>query len=86
MRRALLVLGIIFVVASSASGEERKVPFRKGLKAGVKLMSITTYKGVRPQTKTCEGGCPTPLYRWPCNDNESCGINCAAHPPYGYCY
>ena len=85
MRMSMLMVGIFFMTTSLATAE-RRVEFDKGLKKGSLLERVNTYKGIKPLTKTCEGGCPSPLTRWPCNDNERCGINCAARPPYGYCY
>jgi hypothetical protein len=86
--RKIVLIGMTFLLSTSfAKADERKVDFEKtGGQKGALTQRILTYKGVKPLTKICEGGCPTPLYRWTCNDNDSCGLNCAAKPPYAYCY
>ena len=86
MRMRVFTIAVFVMASVPVSAEERKVEFEKIIQHGAKLMSITTYKGIKPLTKVCEAGCPTPLYRWTCNDNESCGINCAAKLTNGYCY
>ena len=85
MRFVMLLIGTFLLTTAFAAAEERKAPFDKGLKKGRLQSQVKTFNAVGPR-KTCEGGCPTPLYKWPCKDSESCGINCAANPPYGYCY
>lgn len=86
--RTFILLGAAFFISTSfANADERKVDFEKMIgPRGTLTQRIMTYKGATPSTKTCEGGCPSPQYKWTCKDNESCGINCAEKPASGYCY
>jgi hypothetical protein len=92
MRRSTLFIAWLFVAASMVQAiAETRVDFtKKPAHFGPKISQITTYaggKGAKPQTLYCSGSCSGgPTYSWQCGDNDHCGLNCAARPPYAYCY
>lgn len=90
MRCSFLAVGLLLLVLSGvqAGAEARKVPFSpRPHHLGERLSTVTSYKGVKPNNVQCGGHCDSkPDSYWTCDDGESCGINCAANPPYGYCY
>ena len=91
MKALSLVVCVLFLIYSNlmALGAEKK-PFTPLSKdQGNRISTVNEYKskGASPSTLYCSGSCGGgPTYHWQCGDNEHCGINCAAKPPYAYCY
>jgi hypothetical protein len=82
---------IAFASTTSAFAKERRVAFTPVPQSllGKNISIVKTYRGRGVHTKTiyCSGHCGGDGGgSWQCNDGEHCGINCAANPPYGYCY